>query len=325
MTELPTISAIIPSNRAGDSVRRAVRSVLKQDYTGMIETLVVLDGTEPMAAAQPERSNRVVRVLKNERDPGPAGARNTGIASASGEIVGFLDDDDIWLPNKISTQVTALGDRCDVAVSGVTYVAKGRYRNFIPALGPHPTQSIIEDGVFLPLPTLLVRKQILLGVGLFDEAFRVGEDTDLWIRLAGAGRFVLIPRPLVLVSRGDRGRLSLEYEWFRAGFERLSYKHREVFSTFPKGAARRYSRLAGLALLTGRRQEARRWAMRALMNNPINIRDLLVVLGSMLLQSDVLAEVVHRYQAVAWRRLPRSGMKAQGLEVGTEASPGKGE
>src|SRR5207244_6998996 len=75
-------------------------------------------------------THRVIRVIENDRTPGPAGARNAGASRATGELLAFCDDDDAWHPSKLSMQVRALtGDpAANVATCGL--LVKTRDRSF---------------------------------------------------------------------------------------------------------------------------------------------------------------------------------------------------
>jgi glycosyltransferase involved in cell wall biosynthesis len=118
---LPSVSVVIPTHERPGFLRRAVRSVIEQDYASRVQTLVLFDGCEPAAIpASDSPGQRAVVVLGNTRTPGALGARNTGILAADGDVVAFLDDDDEWPPSKLSRQVEVLmSGSADVVFSGV--------------------------------------------------------------------------------------------------------------------------------------------------------------------------------------------------------------
>jgi glycosyltransferase involved in cell wall biosynthesis len=89
-------------------MREALDSVLQQDYPGDVEVLVVFDHTPPDMSLEQLTGRYRVRVLTNARPQGLAGNRNTGILAATSDLVAFLDDDDTWLPGKLTRQVSAL-------------------------------------------------------------------------------------------------------------------------------------------------------------------------------------------------------------------------
>ena len=103
MNEYPSVSVVVPTRDRPELLRAALGAILDQDYPGAIEVIVVYDhsraGSVARNGAQPKRR---VRVISNSRTPGLAGARNTGILAATGELVAFCDDDDEWLPGKLA-------------------------------------------------------------------------------------------------------------------------------------------------------------------------------------------------------------------------------
>src|ERR1700735_864324 len=100
----PSVGVVIPTHDRPDQVRAALAAVREQDYPGKVCAVVVFDRTEPDATL----AGGDVAVLANERSPGLAGARNTGILALDTDLVAFCDDDDRWLPGKLTAQVRAL-------------------------------------------------------------------------------------------------------------------------------------------------------------------------------------------------------------------------
>jgi glycosyltransferase involved in cell wall biosynthesis len=131
---LPSVSVVIPMHERPGLLRRAVRSVIEQDYSGRVQTLVVFDGCGPAAIpASDSPGQQAVVVLGNTRTPGALGARNTGILAADGDVVAFLDDDDEWPSSKLSRQVEVLmSGSADVVFSGVRLIAGDRHRDYVP-------------------------------------------------------------------------------------------------------------------------------------------------------------------------------------------------
>src|SRR5437868_1745643 len=90
----PSVTAAVPTRDRPELLRRAVRSILDQDYDGDVHCLIVFDGGDPVPVEVPTSQRRSLRTLTNLRTPGLAGARNTGILEADGDLVAFCDDDD---------------------------------------------------------------------------------------------------------------------------------------------------------------------------------------------------------------------------------------
>jgi glycosyltransferase involved in cell wall biosynthesis len=100
----PRVSVIIPTHNRPDRLPRAVASVLNQTFRD-VEIVIVDDASADDAAEVVARQDPRIRYVRHGSPKGACGARNTGIRLARGEFVGFLDDDDEWLPEKLQRQV----------------------------------------------------------------------------------------------------------------------------------------------------------------------------------------------------------------------------
>ena len=105
-TRAPTVSVIIPAFNAGWCVRKAIDSVLAQDYADS-EVIVVNDGSTDDTAAVLASYGSAIRLI-DQPNGGMSNARNAGIRAARGEFLAFLDSDDWWLPGKLTQQVELL-------------------------------------------------------------------------------------------------------------------------------------------------------------------------------------------------------------------------
>jgi len=180
------ISVILPTYRRPVLLRRAIASVLSQDFTD-IEVIVVNDDPD-LAPDVPSRDPRV-RVLQNARSKGACGARNTGIFAASGRWVTGLDDDDQFQPGRLSSLMQAYGPGTSFVSSNIaiddgrtvsTYFGCARTIGFQDLLWGNCVGSQV-----------LTERSKLLDVGGFDEGLESGQDWDLWLRLTkrwGVGR-----------------------------------------------------------------------------------------------------------------------------------------
>ena len=302
---LPSVSVVIPTHDRPDFLRAAVRSVLEQDYGGRVEAVVVFDGCEPSELPRVESTGaRAVKSLTNSRKPGPLGARNTGILAARGDIVAFLDDDDEWLPSKLTRQVEMLMSRSvDMVFSGVRFVAGDRYRNYIPKLpADDPIRGLLGGGVFIPIQTVIVWRRSL-EPDLLDENFPTGGDQELAFRLITKLRTECIPEPLVIMNRAHTKRGSMRYETRLKNVEYMRLKHADLFAEYRPNLARSHARSALLALGNRKRADALKWAARSLRANPRRAHSWLVALVVLFLPPiglDTLQALHHR---LLWRRV----------------------
>lgn len=284
LAELPDISVIIPTRDRPDLLNDAVQSVVTQDYAGQIAVIVVSDGgSVTLPASVPER--RSLRALSNDRVGGPAGARNCGLMQASGELVAFCDDDDTWLPNKLSLQVAAL--RSDPALLGIGsgYVLERPGRATVRM--PHHPRLTREHLLHsreadVHLSTLMFRRAELLStVGLFDEELPggYGEDYDLLLRVAHVSPLGALTTPLVRVRWHPGSFFTGQWQVIVQAIPYLLDKHPD-FADDPQGRARLYGRLAFAHAALGERTRASSWAWRALQLNPRERRAYLALVTS---------------------------------------------
>lgn len=270
----PLISVIIPTFNAERTILSALASVRAQTYEAL-EILIVDDGStdgtiglvERLAAEEPR-----LRVIRHERNQGPAAARNTGLAAAAGRYTAFLDADDEWLPDKLARQVASLMTApgavlcCCNAVWVRDGVAEGTvYDGCVVTSGPDAWKGMLED-VYVGTPCAVVDTAVARRLGGFDTDLRVGEDQDLWLRLAFAGEVVALPEILVRYRRSigsymdrNRGlsitdwlpRLLAHVEAHRAALTRAE-RHRilrRIYERMGRNAYRDGWRRRGLALL----------------------------------------------------------------------------
>jgi glycosyltransferase involved in cell wall biosynthesis len=205
----PLISVIIPTFNAEATILAALSSVRAQTYRAL-EILVVDDGSDD---ATPELVARLaieeprLRLLRHGRNQGPAAARNTGLASAAGRFCAFLDADDEWMTTKLERQVAALLSvpRAVLCCCNAVWVQDGNvdgtvYDGCTVIDGPEAWKAMLED-VYVGTPCAIVDTAIARRLGGFDVTLRVGEDQDLWLRLAFAGEIIALPEILVRYRR----------------------------------------------------------------------------------------------------------------------------
>ncbi|NJN08500.1 MAG: glycosyltransferase [Richelia sp. RM1_1_1] len=204
----PVISVIIPAYNAAKTIQETVMSVLNQTFSNL-ELIVINDGSQ-------DSTLEVLSSIKDSRlqvffyeNAGISMARNRGIERASGEFISFLDADDIWTPDKLEAQLTALekNPQAGVAYSWVDYIDE--YGNFFHP-GNHITingsayekmlvQNILENG-----SNPLIRREALTEVGGFDSSLTPTEDWDMWLRLAQHYDFVTVPSVQILYRISSR-------------------------------------------------------------------------------------------------------------------------
>ncbi len=194
----PQVSVIIPCYNYAAFLPDAVGSVRAQSFTGW-ELLIVDDGSTDgtCAVAQSLRASVPLRLIR-QSNAGPAAARNTGARHAHAPLLLFLDADDMLPPDALRLMVAALRAHPDAAfVSGAMQVF-GSDALYWPGLPVDLATLMLDNTV---LPAALVQKDIWSAAGGFDEALRLGEDWDFWLRVVAAGGRGLVLRETLLYYR----------------------------------------------------------------------------------------------------------------------------
>ncbi|HJP64921.1 MAG TPA: glycosyltransferase family 2 protein [Actinomycetota bacterium] len=264
----PPVSVVIPTRDRPVELERAVRSVLSQDYQGHLECTVVFDQEQPKPLSAVVPPGYSLRSIENVRSPGLAGARNTGAAQSSGDLLAWCDDDDEWLPHKLTRQVQALRGSPDagVATCGIA-VCVGRRR-----VARVPRDRVVARGdllrsrqMWVHSSTLVVRRDRFFGdIGPVDETIpgSYGEDYEWVVRASKWSPIVAVLEPLVLVH-WQRSYYAQRWDTMTSAIRYHLEKHPELAHD-PRNAARMYGRLAFAYGASGRHQEARRWARRSI-------------------------------------------------------------
>jgi glycosyltransferase involved in cell wall biosynthesis len=204
----PRVSAVITTYNYERYVAAAIESVLGQTVPPD-EVVVVDDGsTDGTAAVVAGYTGRGVRYIR-QANAGAGAARNRGIRETRGELIAFLDADDCWLPDKLERQLAHL--RCYPAVGLVTgdeWQVFGadrppvrEYRRPAHAARLYP-RILIENLVGNP-SLVLVRRACFAQVGEFDETLPLGQDWEMWIRIARAYPIGVIDVPLIEFLQHD--------------------------------------------------------------------------------------------------------------------------
>ena len=198
---MPTVSVIIPAFNAEAFILDAIHSVDTQQFPG-VEILVVDDGSKDSTASLVRQRATHVRLIQ-QTNGGVASARNTGLRNATGDLICFLDADDGWFSGKLAAQVRHLTRH---PLTGAVYHdwtvwlpnAEGAYERPAP---PQPKEGpaidVERSGWIYPqllldcivhTSTLMIRREIVTRVGLFDTGLVTGEDYDYWLRVSQACR-----------------------------------------------------------------------------------------------------------------------------------------
>ena len=217
------VSAVIPTYNHGALVPEAVESALAQTWPNL-EVIVVDDGSTDDTPARLARFENRIKIIRQDH-LGPAVARNAGIRASRGEWIGFLDSDDLWMPEKIARCVAALKDSRD---AGVAYTAVRIHELDTGRKYPLPQYTMsgnLARDLFLECKgvntsTLVVSRTALDKAGLFDEEFFRAQDWDLMVRLAEECDYVHVPE-ILTERRLHGGSLSVTHQDLYAKYNLL--------------------------------------------------------------------------------------------------------
>jgi glycosyltransferase involved in cell wall biosynthesis len=196
------LSVIIPFYNEIDLIGRAVDSITAQyELDFDLQIIISNDGLIPNEMIQSKCHNNIfLNVVSNNSYKGPGGARNTAIANASGDLIAFLDADDIWLPGKLKAQFAAID-------AGATFVATA-YRFDTCQTVVQPPVSIDKPlDIFLRrgigTSSVMITRALLADLRFKD--IRFAQDIDYWYALAGSPHFRYAAVDVCLVEYSTSG------------------------------------------------------------------------------------------------------------------------
>jgi hypothetical protein len=221
---MPKVTVVVPAYNVADYILPCLASITSQTWQN-IACIVVDDGSTDATAARVEAlADPRVRLIR-QANAGVSAARNRGFAENDGDLVMFLDGDDLLHPSAIERLVDALEARLD------TVAAFGTFVKILPSGAPYPGQKplrrhVYPDGDVLRATLhgnflangghVLIRRDAAAAIGGFDTGLRLSEDWEYWCRLAAHGRFAFIGRePEVFYLRVRPGSSSggLSVDW----------------------------------------------------------------------------------------------------------------
>lgn len=209
------VSVIIPTYKRSDTLVRAIRSVANQTYKN-IEILVV-DDNEPGDMYSKDVAELIYSLgypnlilVTQDRHINGAAARNAGIRRAKGEYIAFLDDDDLWMPNKIEIQVDRLS-KLDKSYGGVStrkiYYLNNKQDHISEIWKTQPSQNfdIMAKRLNVSTCTLLLRHIYLDNTGYFDETLKRHQEVQLLSYFTSQYKLDFINQILTVIDCSDTG------------------------------------------------------------------------------------------------------------------------
>ncbi len=198
----PTVSVVVPSHNRPELVGVAVASVLENAET--TEVIVVDDGSSPPVTATGPLAHSAVRILRNETPLGPGRARNVGMNAATGDYIGFLDDDDRWLPGKLKACLAAAEEH----PGGGVIAHRTGYASPRHQPDRYPTRVLNDPLRYFgthqtPHPDSLLIPRAVADLVRFAEDLAAAEDVAFAIELGMRSPFVLVDAVLAVHGPND--------------------------------------------------------------------------------------------------------------------------
>lgn len=213
---IPEVSVIMPTYNRISMLEEALASIFSQEFHGTIEIIVVDDNSQDGTSEIVSQKYPSVHLISLEQNAGAYVARNRALLEAKGKYIAFLDSDDLWETNYLKTQIAALSgkERC-FSVSDLVLWYTETDHKLIRVQKPDLTKytSPIHHllvGTFIYSPSsVIIPRQAFDEVGLFDETFRVGGDSDLYARFVMSDYTPIFTElPVAVVRKHNKGHLT---------------------------------------------------------------------------------------------------------------------
>jgi glycosyltransferase involved in cell wall biosynthesis len=249
----PRVSVVTPTRDRHDMLPGALASALGQREVDL-EVIVVDDGSDPPVSDGLVSDPRL-RVARHDSPAGVSAARNTGIERSRAPWIAFLDDDDLWAPDKLTSQLNAAEAAGAAWAYGGDVTVDHDLRVISGESPPSPIVVMADLESYNSVPAgasnVIVRADALATAGPFDPSLKTSEDWDMWIRLARCcGTPAAVSRPLV-ACRMHRGSASSNMDVVLAEIETIATRY-----DVPIDRRRHYRWAAWTALRAGRTSKA---------------------------------------------------------------------
>lgn len=182
--DIPKISIITPSFNQGAFIEETIQSVISQSYPNI--EYIIIDGksTDNTMELLKKYENRLFWI--SEPDTGQTNAINKGVRLAKGEIIAYINSDDLYLPCTLEKVVHFFQENPEVAALYGNIIHIDKDSNELERYKPgklNPKRILLEN-FYLPQPTLFFKRKVLEKIGFFDESMDVAMDFDYWVRIS---------------------------------------------------------------------------------------------------------------------------------------------
>lgn len=214
MKNTPFFTVIIPTYNRAEFLGEAIKSVLSQTFQDF-ELIIVDDrSTESMQKVVDLYKDDRIAFMINSRSKGPAGARNSGMLEAKGKWIAFLDDDDVWLPQKLDLLYRKI--RKADSETGLIYTGHSSFdfnkkqiiTTYVPEKKGWIQQDLLYSNYIGTTSVVSIRSDIVRNVGYMDEEMFLFEDGEYYVRIAGLYKVDFVKEPLTYYRKFNNDKLS---------------------------------------------------------------------------------------------------------------------
>ncbi len=214
LSDEPKISVIIPAYNISEFIAETLDSVFQQTYKNF-EVIIVNDGSKDTEKLEKVLENYFDKIIyARQKNSGASEARNAAICLSRGELIAFLDGDDIWFPNCLEKQVEFIEENkldmvyCDAELFGDNFFDGKTYMETTPSNGEVSPISLLNATCNVITSGTMVTRKILSEVNLFDTRSIRAQDFDLWFRIAKNGAKIGYQRDVLIKYRVSSKSLS---------------------------------------------------------------------------------------------------------------------
>ena len=278
----PKVSIIIPTYNRANLLSRAIKSVLNQTFKDF-ELIIVDDGSTDNTKQVVEKFQKEdsrIKYIWQENSGAPARPKNTGIKNAKGNYIAFLDDDDEWLPEKLEKQLKLFESSSNLGFVGCNILVTNNKNKKSSKVYKMPTYSesiffekLFEGNFILTSSCVVIKREVLNKIGLFDENLKFGDDWDLWLRIAKKYKFDFAPEFLIkyyihggnIIPNLPPMKEAREFEYIFTKYQREYEKYPHIYSIHLRQLASRYC-------ASGQMSKGRKYYIQSIKFNSFNLK-----------------------------------------------------
>jgi glycosyltransferase involved in cell wall biosynthesis len=231
------VSVIIPTYKGAEKLPRAIDSILNQSYKPI--EIIIVDDNEPTSIHR-ELTKRVIsnynyqniKYIQHKKNMNGAVARNTGIDNSKGDYICFLDDDDFYLPERVTKSVEILQKNCayDAVYCGVVLTNKGKIRDVVKAKKVLVQKDILLNGMVIGTGSnIFFKRKALEKLVGFDESFKRHQDLEFMLRLLNVYKVIKLDELLIIKATNSNNNIP-EYKELVKVKELYFKKFKEVIN-----------------------------------------------------------------------------------------------